>query len=53
MFNTVKEGTRYLKRPGKEVNIGHTTKARGLEDPLRIVYKVTHRTIDANGQIIA
>lgn len=47
-----KNGEYYLERPGKEVYTGHTYIDRGLEEPLRVVFKVILRTIDAKDQIL-
>lgn len=46
------DGTCYQERPGKEVYTGHTYIDRELEKPLRVVFKVILRTIDAKGQIL-
>jgi hypothetical protein len=39
-------------REGKTVYTGSITRDRGLESPIRIVFRVTERTILANGQIL-
>ncbi len=39
-------------RQGKSVYIGSVWRDRGLEHPIRIVFKVTERTMLANGQIL-
>lgn len=42
-----------LEREGKNVYIGDIEiKRKGLDNPLRTVFKVTERTIKANGQIL-
>jgi hypothetical protein len=39
-------------RQGKTVYIGSVLRDRGLEHPIRIVFKVTERTMCANGQLL-
>lgn len=40
-------------RPGKQVWLGeYYVKREGVDDPLRIVFCVTRRTIEANGQVL-
>jgi len=39
-------------REGKTVYIGSVLRERGLEHPIRIVFKVTERTMLANGQLL-
>lgn len=40
------------ERPGKEIYMGETYIDRGLDNPIRVVFKVTKRTIDSTGQIL-
>lgn len=40
------------ERHGKRVYTGETTVEKGLERPLRVVFKVTVRTISAGGQLL-
>lgn len=47
-----KQGICCLERPGKELYIGHTLLDRGLAEPLRVVFRVIKRTIDAHGQCL-
>ncbi len=46
------QGICCLERSGKEVYIGQTSVDRGFEEPLRVVFKVVKRTIDAKGQVL-
>jgi len=46
------KGMRCPERHGKDVYIGQTEIDRGLEKPLRVVFKVIKRTIDAKGQVL-
>jgi hypothetical protein len=39
-------------REGKTIYIGSILRDRGLENPIRIVFKVTERTMLANGQLL-
>ncbi len=45
-------GLRTQERPGKEVYIGEIFIDKGLKEPLRVIFKVTKRTIDAKGQML-
>ncbi len=47
-----KHGSCTEERPGKEVYLGETYFNRGLDEPLRVVFKVIKRTIDAKGQML-
>jgi hypothetical protein len=47
-----KHGSCTEERPGKEVYLGEISFKRGLTEPLRVVFKVIKRTIDAKGQIL-
>ena len=47
-----KHGSCTEERPGKEVYLGEISFKRGLTDPLRVVFKVIRRTIDAKGQML-
>ena len=47
-----KHGSCTEERPGKEVYLGEISFKRGLAEPLRVVFKVIKRTIDAKGQIL-
>lgn len=46
-------GTVSTPRQGKTVYTGSLLRDRGLEQPLRIVFQVTERTMLANGQILS
>ena len=45
-------GVKFTPRDGKTIYIGSVLRDRGLENPVRIVFRVTERTILANGQIL-
>ena len=47
-----KHGSCTQERPGKEVYLGEIFFKRGEIGPLRVVFKVTQRTIDAQGQAL-
>jgi hypothetical protein len=47
-----KHGFKYSPREGKTEYIGSVLRDRGLDAPLRIVFKVTERTSLANGQML-
>jgi len=47
-----KHGSCTEERPGKEVYLGAIFFKKGLPEPLRVVFKVTKRTIDAKGQFL-
>ena len=47
-----KHGLCTEERPGKKVYRGETFLEKGLEQPLRVIFKVTERTIDAEGQVL-
>ena len=47
-----KHGSCSQERPGKEVYLGEIYFKRGLDEPLRVVFKVIKRTIDAKGQML-
>jgi hypothetical protein len=47
-----KHGEKSEPRDGKTVYIGSILKDRGLDESLRIVFRVTERTVLANGQLL-
>ena len=47
-----KHGLCTEERPGKKVYRGETFLEKDLEQPLRVIFKVTERTIDAEGQVL-
>lgn len=52
LFVAQKQGLCTEERPGKKLYRGEIFLERGLKQPLRLIFKVTERTIDADGQVL-